>query len=113
MSSKRLLLGWQGVGVGARGGGGRAGQLVLAASSGVWEWAVHHRPGDRRSEARFQQQVLGCSGCIMLWHVAVCSQRCCGDRKREAHEAEGILGPAQSHQFAAWNWHSSVLFAYY
>lgn len=69
--------------------------------------------GDRRSEARFQQQVLGCSGCIMLWHVAICSQRYCGDRKRGAHKAQGILGPGLSHQFAPWNWHSSILLAHY
>lgn len=63
-------------------------QHLLESGSG---WCISTATArDRRSEARFQQQVLGCSGCIMLWHVAICSQRCCGDRKHMKQRASWV-----------------------
>lgn len=50
---------------------------------------------------------------VLLYYAVACGQLLTEVLwRQEAHEAEGILGPSLSYQFAVWNWHSSVLLAY-
>lgn len=94
-------------------GGGGAGQLVPTASSGVWEWVVRHL--SRGQEEQGEVSAAG-PGMFWLYYAVACGYlltEVLWWQEEKAHEAEDVLGLALSHQFAVWNWHSSVLRGYY
>lgn len=90
MSSERLLLGWR-----WSWGGGVAGRFVPTASSGAREWAVH-----RLHRGQEEGGMVSVAGPGMfwsydaVWRVAICSQRCRGDRKARASWAQPYLPSA-------------------